>query len=377
MMNFSRRSGARSASSRSRPVKVGFLSYPMLFQNEGGLQVQISETQASLCELGVDVRFVDTTRDNLADFDIIHIFSATHGNVKMVEQARAKGCRVIMSGLLNPALVPEQPLRLAAVRMLGSLIARVSGYKVTTDFLSVQKALAGADHIIALSNWERGVVSQVFGADPERVSVIPNGVSSQFFDADMAAFHAGYQIDGPFVFCPGQLSEWKNQISLVKAMAGTGITVVLAGPVHERDRATLEACLAVPDAKVVYLGNLDRQSPAFSGAYAAASAVVLPSKAESGPLVALESLAAGTPAVITRHNGLDMEPDGRSLFTVEPFDIQAIRDTVLAAIGVQPDPSGCRATVEKMSWKRVAGQIADIYSASLARRPQRDVGARA
>lgn len=343
----------------------------MLFQNEGGLQVQISETQSSLQELGVDVKFVDTTRDNLANFDIIHIFSVTHGNVKLVEQARAKGCRVVVSGLLNPALVPEEPLRLAAVRLLGSLIARVSGYKVTTDFLSVQKALAGADHIIALSNWERGVVSQVFGADPERVSVIPNGVSSQFFEADTADFHAGYQIDGPFVFCPGQISSWKNQISLVKAMAGTGITVVLAGPVHERDHATLDACLSVPDAKVVYLGNLDRLSPAFSGAYAAASAVVLPSKAESGPLVALEALAAGTPAIITRHNGLDLEPDGRSLFTVEPFDIQAIRATVMAAIDARPDPSGCRATVEKMSWKRVAGQIAEIYTDSLSRSAHR------
>ena len=350
---------------RSRPIKVGFLSYPMLFQNEGGLQVQVTETQSSLCDLGVDVKLVDTTRDDLADFDIIHIFSATHGNVKLVEQARAKGCKVVISGLLNPALVPEQPFRLAAVRMLGSLIARVSGYKVSTDFLSVQKALAGADHIIALSKWERGVVSQVFGADPERVSVVPNGVSSHFFDADMAAFHAGYQVEGPFVLCPGQISEWKNQISLVKAMAGTGITVVLAGPVHERDRAMLDACLAVPDAKVIYLGNLDRRSPAFSGAYAAASAVVLPSKAESGPLVALESLAAGTPAVITRHNGLDMQPDGHCLHTVDPFNVQALRDTVLGVIDEQPDPTSCRAAVEGMSWKQVAGQIAAIYSASL------------
>lgn len=357
----------RSASSQSRPVKVGFLSYPMLFQNEGGLQVQIRETQGSLRELGIDVKLVDTTRDDLADFDIIHIFSVLHGNFKLVEQARAKGCRVVVSGLLNPALVIKEPLRLAAVRMLGSLIARISQYKVTTDFSSVQKALAGADHIIALSNWERGVASQVFGAAPSRVSVIPNGVSQHFFAADMAAFHAEYRIEGPFVFCPGQISPWKNQISLVKAMAGTGITVVLAGPVHASNRASLDACLAVPDSKVLYLGNLERMSPVFSGAYAAASAVVLPSKAESGPLVAFESLAAGTPAVITCHNGLDMLPDGRCLHTVAPFDVQAIRDTVLAAVAAQTDPKICRAAVEDKSWSSVAAQIADIYSACLSR----------
>jgi glycosyltransferase involved in cell wall biosynthesis len=358
---------SRNASSQSLPIKVGFLSYPMLFQNEGGLQVQMRETQAKLRELGIDVKLIDTTRDNLADFDIIHIFAVVHGNVKLVEQARAKGCKVVVSGLLNPALVIEEPWRVATVRMLGSIIARVSQYKVTTDFWSVHKALTGADHIIALSNWERGAASRVFGADPARVSVIANGVSGHFFAADTTAFYAAYEIEGPFVFCPGQISEWKNQISLVKAMANTDITVVLAGPVHENNRSILDDCLAVPNAKVVYLGNLDRMSPVFSGAFAAASAVVLPSKAESGPLVALEALAAGTPAVITIHNGLDMQPDGRYLYTVAPFDLQAMRKTVLGAIATGAEPTSCRAAVEHMSWNEVAMQIAEVYSACLAR----------
>jgi glycosyltransferase involved in cell wall biosynthesis len=277
-------------------LKAGILSYPMLFQNEGGLQVQIKETITYLRAEGIDVSLIEPTRDQLADFDLVHIFAVTQGNVKLVEQARAKGCRVVVSGLLNPALVPEERLRLKAIRLLGGVLARLSRYKVSTDFDSVQRALAGADHIIALSKWEQAAVSQVFGVDRDRVTVIPNGVSPHFFEADPAVFHASYQVDGPFVFCPGQISPWKNQLSLVEAMAGTGVAVVLAGPVHERDRDYFERCLAVPGVKVIYLGKLERMSAAFSGAYAAASVVVLPSKAESGPLVALEALAAGTPA---------------------------------------------------------------------------------
>ncbi|WP_305822828.1 glycosyltransferase family 4 protein [Massilia brevitalea] len=345
----------------SLPLKVGFLSYPMLFQNKGGLQVQVRETQASLRRLGFNVRLIDTTQDDLADFDIVHIFSVLHGNVKLVEQARAKGCQVVVSGLLNPALVVKEPLRLATVRILEALIARVSRYKVRTDFSSIRKALANADHIIALSNWERRVASQLFGADAKRISVVSNGVSEHFFKADSVAFNAEYTIAGPFVFCPGIISPWKNQISLVKALVGTDITVVLAGPVHEQHPTALDDCLGVPGAKVVYLGNLDRESPVLSGAYAAASAVVLPSTAESGPLVALEALAAGTPAIITCNNGLDMQPDGRCLHTVPPFDVQVIRKTVLAVVAAHIDPEICRAAVEKMSWGQVAHQIGDIY----------------
>ena len=353
---------SRSALIKVTSMKVGFVSYPMLFQNEGGLQVQLRETQASLLKIGIDVRIIDTVRDDFANFDIIHVFSVQHGNVKPIEQARAKGCKVVLSSLLNPALVIEAPLRLALIRFLESSIGRISNYKVKTDLSNVRKAIAGADHIIALGNWESNVVNKVFKADPGRVSVVPNGVSRNFFEANMADFHAEYEVSGPFVFCPGQISPWKNQLTLVKALAGTDVTVVLAGPVSDQNRATLDACLAVPAAKVVYLGNLDRMSPAFSGAYAAASVVVLPSKAEAAPLVALESLAAGTPVIITCHNGLHLQPDGYCLRTIEPFDVQAIRKAVLEVLEVRPDPISCRSVVESMSWDGVADQIASIYA---------------
>lgn len=343
-------------------MRVGFVSYPTLFQNEGGLQVQVRETQASLCKLGIDVKIIDTTRDDFANFDIIHVFSVQHGNVLLINQARAKGCKVVVSSLLNPGLVIDPPLRRALIHFLESVIGRVSHYRVKTELYDVHKALAGADHVIALSNWERGAASNRFKVAPERVSVVLNGVSSQFFEADKAAFHAEHEIEGPFVFCPGKISRWKNQLTLVKALAGTHVTVVLAGPVPKPNQPILDACLAVPGAKVVYLGNLDRTGPVLPGAYAAASAVVLPSKAEAAPLVALESLAAGTPAIITRNNGLELEPDGYRLRFIDPFDVQAIRNTVLEVLADRPDPVNCRALVESMSWDHVAAQIANIYA---------------
>lgn len=343
-------------------LKVGFVSYPTLFQNQGGLQVQLRETQAALQKIGIDVRILDTARDDFSEFDIVHVFSVQHGNEKLVAQARAKGCKVVLSSLLNPALMIDAPMRRAFLKFLESLIGRISRYKVKTDLFKVCKAITDADHIIALSEWERNAVSTFSLKARHHVSVVPNGISTHFFEADKAAFYAEHKITGPFAFCPGQISQWKNQLSLVRALAGTDVTVILAGPLHNQNRATLDACLAVPGAKVVYLGNLDRMSPAFAGAYAAASVVVLPSRAEAAPLVVLESLAAGTPVVVTRHNGLNMRPDGYCLRAVEPFDVQAIRKTVLGVLADKPDPISCRAAVASMSWDRVAAQVAEIYA---------------
>ena len=348
--------------SETAALKVGLVSYPTLFQNQGGLQVQVRETQTSLQKIGIDVKILDTTRDDFADFDIVHVFSVQHGNEKLIEQARAKGCKVVLSSLLNPALIIDAPLRMAFLKFLESLVGRISRYKVKTDLFKVHKAITGADHIIALSDWERNVVSKFSLTAHRNVSVVPNGVSTHFFEADKAAFYAEHKIAGPFVFCPAQISPWKNQLSLVRALAGTDVTTVLAGPLHGQHRATLDACLAVPGAKVVYLGNLDRMSPAFAGAYAAASVVVLPSKAEAAPLVVLESLAAGTPAIITCHNGLDTRPDGYCLRAVEPFDVQAIRTSIFGVLADKPDPIRCRAAVASLSWDSTAAQIAEIYA---------------
>jgi glycosyltransferase involved in cell wall biosynthesis len=270
---------------------------------------------------------------------------------------------VVASGLLNRALVPPGGLSLRALRLLGDAMGRLSNYTVTTSYESVRKALTGAHHVIALSEWERTAANEIYGVAHDQMSVIPNGVSAHFYEADASAFTERHDIDGPFVFCPAQISSWKNQKTLVEALAGTGITAILAGPVAEREKDYLAACLDVPGAKVRYLGNLDRSSTEFTGCFAAAAAVVLPSRSESGPLVALEALAAGTPAIITSNNGLDMAMDGSCLSAVDPFDTAALRAAILRVVAAPPDAAHCKSAVTHCSWNSVASHIKNVYEA--------------
>jgi glycosyltransferase involved in cell wall biosynthesis len=346
-------------------LKVGILSYPMLFQNEGGLQIQVRETIHYLTAIGLDVELVDVGRESLAAFDVIHVFAAIHGNHKLVEMAKAKGRRVVLSPIINPSLVPSSAWSLGAVKLLDRALSRLSNWTVTTNYQMVRSALIGADHLITLSASERSIVSRTYGVNEDRISIVPNGVSPHFFDADKELFLHQFGMSGPFVFCPALISPWKNQKSLVQAMAGTNINVVLAGPVSDNHRPYLDECLNVPSAKVTYIGNLERNSPVFSSCYAAASAVVLPSKGESGPLVAIESLAAGTPAVITRKNGLDLNADGRCLSAIDPFDVAAMRDAVCHVVQNRPDPAECQRLVAHLSWLHVAKDIAAIYAKQL------------
>lgn len=342
-------------------MKVGILTYPMLFQNEGGLQVQIYETIRNLRKIGVKVDLVDLNQEKLEHFDIVHVFAAIHGNDKLVEQAKIKGCKVILSPLINPSLVPPSTLSLHAVKILSRVLSRLSNYTVTTNYTMVKRALTGAHHLVALGKSECSILENTYNVDRRNISIVPNGVSSHFFEANARLFLEKYKILRPFVFCPGQISPWKNQKTLVQALAGTGIEIVLAGPINDGARQYLYECLNMPNTHVSYIGNLNRNSPEFAACYGAASAVVLPSKGESGPLVALESLAAGTPAIITKKNGLDIESDGQCLNFVEPFNILAMRDVINSVVSNRPSKEQCQKIVDNFSWLKVAERIAKIY----------------
>src|SRR5450830_1193345 len=58
-------------------MRVGILSYPMLFQREGGLQVQVRETIAALNRLGQDdahplqAELVDPNRQRLQGMGVV------------------------------------------------------------------------------------------------------------------------------------------------------------------------------------------------------------------------------------------------------------------------------------------------------------------
>lgn len=51
-----------------------------------------------------------------------HVFAVTHGDHKLIEEARAKGCAVVVSGLLNRVLVPPDTFTLRIGRLVAEQV---------------------------------------------------------------------------------------------------------------------------------------------------------------------------------------------------------------------------------------------------------------
>jgi glycosyltransferase involved in cell wall biosynthesis len=337
-------------------MRIGILSYPMLFQRDGGLQVQVRSTIDALQQLPLDVTLVDPNRERLDSFDVIHVFSAINGNYRVIELAHELGVPVVLSSLLSPGWSRQAALRASiAERLTG----RLTQWQVQTSYAQTKRALQLADIVVALGEAEQKALVDGFRVDQSRIRLLPNGIGTQFFDADEHIFRSQTGIREPFVLMVGSISPYKNQLGLVRALARLDLPVVLVGQAQRQHQDYLRQLLAAP--KVRWLGQLQHDDPVLASAYAAASVLALPSQGEVFPLCVLEALAAGTPVVMTDESALSLPDSAFALKQLRWDDAGALCRAIEQFVAHPPARAEVRKLVQALTWQRAAQRIADIY----------------
>lgn len=344
-----------------RPLKIAAISYPILFQTIGGLQIQVWETVDAVRRAGHDMRLIDPSRERFTDFDVVHVFSVVHGNHKIVRQAKDWSIPVVMSALLRPNWTRALGRRAA---LADSIVGRLTNWEVSTNFRQMHSGLHLADRCVALGAVERRSMIEAFGLAASRIEVVPNGIPARFFQATPDAALAHFGLDRGFVLCVGSIEPHKNQLGLARALRGSGRSLVLLGQCMTAHQPYLAEVLAVPG--TTHLGSLSYGDPLLPSLYAAADALCLISQSEVMPLVILEALAAGTPAVMTRNHCMDVAGMTSCLRQVNPNDSSAVRMAIEGMLESPPTPESCRASVAHLTWDAVAKQLVSIYQGVVA-----------
>lgn len=345
-------------------MRVGLLSYPMLFQREGGLQVQVRQTLAALQRMAprVDAMLVDPALMRLDQLDLVHVFAAIHGNDRVVETARDMGVPVVLSALVPPGWNRASGTR---ARVADRVLGNVTRWNVHSSYAQMRRALQQATLVVALGDEEKRAIRDGFLVDEGKVRVLPNGIAPTFFHASACLFRERSGIDGRFILMTGAVSPYKNQLGIALALQDLGLHFVVIGDAQERDRSYLDRLRAVRGVR--WLGAMRHDDPLLASAYAAASVFVLPSQGEVAPLSVMEALAAGTPVVMTSDSALDLPGAGFALAKVRWTDGEGQKRAVQDFLERPPVRADVSALVKGFTWDRVAAGLITHYEEAIGR----------
>ena len=226
---------------------------------------------------------------------------------------------------------------------------------------------------VVLSEAFKRELVEGYGVDPWRVEVVAPGVDLERFTPGIRAeARDALRVDRdvPLVVTVRRLVPRMGLDTLIDAWAkagptlGEGARLLIVGDGPDRDRLQALAEAGGQGSTVSFLSGADDDT--LVHCYRAADASVVPSTALEGfGLVVLESLACGTPVVVTDAGGMPEAVRGFDPSLVVPAgDADALAGRLTRAFdGTQPLPDGrrCRVHAERFRWTAVARRHAEIY----------------
>ena len=234
-------------------------------------------------------------------------------------------------------------------------------------------------HIIATTEKEKEEFTLHYGASPERISVVPCGVNLDLFqpmDKEVARQQLGFG-DDKVILSVGRIEPLKSVDRLLKAVTylqnSHELRLVIIGgdehSQHEMERLQRLSRELNIEGSVNFLGLIKQEElPCF---YSAANVCVVPSYYESFGLVALESMACGTPVVTTNVGDLkSVIRQGETGYVVMDNTPRGLADKIALLLS-KPSPDtksafSIRASVTRFSWSNIAQEVTKEFREVLA-----------
>lgn len=245
--------------------------------------------------------------------------------------------------------------------------------------------MASADLLVAATPLERAQMVWLYGADPNKIAVVPCGVDMSLFrpvPQDEARQMLGLPLERCVILFVGRIEPLKGIDTLLRAIALLApdmpcwqdeLSVIIIGgaPGAGADKVSAElarlerlrAELGIEDL-VTFLGAKDQDTLVYY--YSAAEMVVMPSHYESFGMVALEAMACGTPVVASKVGGLAFSvQDGQTGYLVPDGDPEALAAKIrlLLKDGDLRQELGQQAAnwAHRYSWATIAAQMTELY----------------
>ncbi|MBW1802714.1 MAG: glycosyltransferase, partial [Deltaproteobacteria bacterium] len=237
------------------------------------------------------------------------------------------------------------------------------------------------DRIIASTEREKGELMQYYGAAPETIGVVPCGVNLNLFkprDQAKARYRLGFDQNEGIVLYVGRFSPLKGIERLLEALTYLEHNpalrlVIIGGDGHHTPESQKLMRLAGERGvqhRVTFAGRIEQEN--LSTYYSAADVLAVPSHHESFGLVALESLACGTPVVATKVGAMELIiREGETGYVLNNADPRLFATKIGSFISKEhkkrQSAEAIRASVVQFSWSHIANALIREYRAVIGR----------
>ena len=247
-----------------------------------------------------------------------------------------------------------------------------------------RQVAAQADLLIASTEDERGDLVRLYGAEPDRVAVVPPGVDLSMFqpiDRDEARGTIGYG-PGRLLLFVGRLERLKGveiairALALLRDRAHDDVRLLILGEdSRDGDESEKERLKQVASAvgvrdRVDFLGSVAHHELPFF--YSAVDVCVMPSYSESFGFVGLEAQACGRPVVASDVSGLrSVVRDDVSGYLIESHDPALYAERIGRLLDnpelAQQMGRRGRLLAQRFSWTRTADRLQALFDAVIER----------
>ena len=255
-------------------------------------------------------------------------------------------------------------------------------YRINGEIDVIRKA----NRIVAATKAELAQLEYLYRVNPEKVVIIPPGVDTTHFypiPKDEAKEYVGIPDHGRLLLFVGRIEPLKGIDTLIKSIAllrDSGVVdrncclrlaIIGGDPSPENGSLTneMERLQTLSDEYglfdlITFLGK--KSQDALPYYYSAAEALVMPSHYESFGMVALESMACGTPVIASEVGGLAfLVEDGETGFHFPSEDPIALSEKLTLIIeneSLRKKMSQKASEVAKQyGWQIIAKKIVDLY----------------
>ena len=198
----------------------------------------------------------------------------------------------------------------------------------------IARSVAGADRVIAISEFTRQEVIRTFSLPPEKVALVQPAVSDAFrveptVEA-MSALRLRYALPERFVLSVGTLEPRKNTIALMRAFAALPADlrkscplVLVGGKGWHTHQIDADLTRLEQRGELIWLGYVPQSDMPLL--YRAADAMAYVSLYEGYGMPVAEAMVSGTPVLTSDCTSMPEVAAGSALL-VNPRDDEAVRD---------------------------------------------------